>query len=174
MCGHRKETAAAIRSLIFHFKPPSHRRFPFFLAPLLGIVALFFLVKVLFMALIGLAVFGLAFTAVRAIARAALPPCVSGCCNLPTAIARGRQLPRVRFRLRAIAAMHCRNYLIFKTGAADQPLPHQNQLNHVLQTSSWNARRLRICLQRNGTSRRPLGATPRQPRQRQVSTACKH
>lgn len=44
------------------------RRFPFFLAPLLGIVALFFLVKVLFMALIGLAVFGMAFTAVRAIA----------------------------------------------------------------------------------------------------------
>jgi len=44
------------------------RRFPFFLAPLLGIVALFILVKVLFMALVGLAVFGLAFAAVRAIA----------------------------------------------------------------------------------------------------------
>lgn len=44
------------------------RRFPFFLAPLLGIVALFFLVKVLFVALVGLAVFGLAFATVRAIA----------------------------------------------------------------------------------------------------------
>lgn len=44
------------------------RRFPFFLAPLLGIVALFFLVKVLFAAFLGLAVFGLAFAAVRAVA----------------------------------------------------------------------------------------------------------
>lgn len=43
------------------------RRFPFFLAPLLGIVALFFLVKVLLAAFLGLAVFGLAFAAVRAI-----------------------------------------------------------------------------------------------------------
>lgn len=44
------------------------RRFPFFLAPLLGIVALFFLVKVLFVALLGAAVLGLAFAAVRAVA----------------------------------------------------------------------------------------------------------
>lgn len=43
------------------------RRFPFFVAPLLGIVALFFLFKVLFVALAGLAVFAMAFMAARAL-----------------------------------------------------------------------------------------------------------
>ncbi len=44
------------------------RRYPFFLGPLLGIVAFFFLFKVLLAALFGLMVFGLMFMAVRAVA----------------------------------------------------------------------------------------------------------
>ena len=41
------------------------RRFPFFVAPLLGLVVLYFMVKVLFVVLIGAALVGLASVAFR-------------------------------------------------------------------------------------------------------------
>ena len=44
------------------------RRFPFFLAPLVGIVALFFLFKLLVTAVLGLVIFGGAFMAIRRLA----------------------------------------------------------------------------------------------------------
>ena len=44
------------------------RRFPFFVAPLVGIVALFFLFKLLVTAVLGLVIFGGAFMAIRRLA----------------------------------------------------------------------------------------------------------
>ena len=44
------------------------RRFPYFVAPLVGIVALFFLFKLLVTAVIGLVIFGGAFMAIRRLA----------------------------------------------------------------------------------------------------------
>ncbi|MCC6726902.1 MAG: hypothetical protein IT258_20535 [Saprospiraceae bacterium] len=41
------------------------RRFPFFVAPLVGILALFFLFKLLVTAVLGLVIFGGAFMAIR-------------------------------------------------------------------------------------------------------------
>ncbi|MBI1227116.1 MAG: hypothetical protein GC192_17930 [Bacteroidetes bacterium] len=41
------------------------RRFPFFIAPLVGIVALFFLFKLLVTAVLGLVIFGGVFMAIR-------------------------------------------------------------------------------------------------------------
>jgi hypothetical protein len=44
------------------------RRFPFFVAPLVGIVALFFLFKLLMTAVVGLVIFGGAFMLIRKLA----------------------------------------------------------------------------------------------------------
>ena len=63
---NKSKIAASISPDFLHFfKIKIMRRFPFFLAPLVGMVALFFLFKLLLTAVLGLVIFGGAFMAIR-------------------------------------------------------------------------------------------------------------
>jgi hypothetical protein len=70
MCGKSNRKSRTGITRIFHLKKSKiMRRFPFFVAPLVGIVVLYFVLKLLFVVVFGAAVLGMGAMAFRGLRR---------------------------------------------------------------------------------------------------------